>query len=180
MSNLMRMALGAMERDRIQRSRIVVPEWSNYKDVSAVLSSKLPENDEARSAELEKWAAACGVDVGVIEVIISGDVIMPRIDLLTKIAACIDLPLADLVEPFEGYYTQISTAEYRKIIAWAEGNEHQAMIYTVIQKLTDADGVAVFSLEHKKQLEEAPASVVATIAQSINKRPTLREQVKNS
>lgn len=174
------MAQLAMQRDRTQRTRIVIPEWSLYKDFAAVLHGKLPEDQADRRDVIESWAKACEVEPPVIDVILGGDVLMPRIELLRKLADHLGIPLSELVEPFEAWYTQVSTAESRKIIAWAEGNEHQAMIHTIILKLEDDAGKPVFTLQDKKQLDDAPATLIASIAQRISQRPTLKEQIKNS
>ena len=88
--------------------------------------------------------------------------------------------LSELVVPFEAWYSQITLAESRKIQALSEGDEQKAMCYTIIRKLMDKDGKPVFTVEHLPSLLKAPAMLIASIAQRITQRPTLKEQVKNS
>lgn len=184
MSSLADRALEAVKRERDLRGEITVPEWSRYGDVASALSEAVKDIGASKISLAAGMVDAGLVSdeetgLGVLDLMLAGEVQTPRIDILRYLADQLGRELAELVEPFTVYYRQLTVAESQKISQLAEGSDHKALVYQLIYCLEDAAGNRVFDKSHIEQLMRAPATIIARIAQETSRRPSVAQHVKN-
>ena len=197
-------AIAALRGESKLRGEVSVPEWSEYGDVPALLEAGIqralkktntcqegdvPQNIITREIVLGDIALGLverdlvtdhQTALDVLDVIISGEVKTPRIDILNYLAERLDIEPLELVRPFVVYYRQLTLAETQKINRLAEGDDHKSMAYMLVYGLEDEHGAKVFTKEHIPDLMQAPAALIARLSTEISRRPGLTDSVKKS